>query len=61
MSEKNIPMIATTQPIAKYVHTFFIQSHSFIKFRFVCPLKSKSFTPRRKRLMPDAALEALML
>ena len=36
---------------------------SFIlhKFRFVCPLKSKSFNSRRKLLMPDAALEALML
>ena len=29
------------------------------KFRFVCPLKSKSFNPRRKLLMPDAALEDL--
>ena len=29
------------------------------KFRFVCPLKSKSFNPRRKLLMPDAALENL--
>ena len=54
-------MIATTQPIAKYVHTFFIQSHSFIKSRFVCPLKSKSFNSRHKRLMPDAALEARIL
>lgn len=54
-------MIATTQPIAKYVHTFFIQSHSFIKFQFVCPLKSEPFTPRRKRLMPDAVLEARIL
>ena len=36
---------------------------SFIlhKFRFGCPLKSKSFNSRRKLLMPDAALEALML
>ena len=29
------------------------------KFRFVCPLKSKSFNPRRKLLMPAAALEDL--
>ena len=32
---------------------FFMQSYSFIKFRLVCPLKSKSFNPRRKLLMPD--------
>ena len=38
---------------------FFIQSHSFAKSRFICPLKSKSFNPRRKLLMPDAALEDL--
>ena len=31
------------------------------KFQFVCPLKSKSINPRRKRLMPDAALEARIL
>ena len=29
------------------------------KFSFVCPLKSKSFNPRRKLLMPDTALEDL--
>jgi len=27
--------------------------------RFVCPLKAKSFNPRRKLLMPDTALEDL--
>ena len=32
---------------------FFMQSYSFIKFRLVCPLESKSFNPRRKLLMPD--------
>ena len=30
-----------------------------LKFQFVCPLKSKSFNPRRKLLMPDTALEDL--
>ena len=34
---------------------------SLYKFRFVCPLKSKSFNPRRKLLMPDAALEDLAI
>ena len=29
------------------------------KFRFVCPLKSKSINPRRKLLMPVTALEDL--
>ena len=29
------------------------------KFRFVCPLKSKSINPSSKLLMPDAALEDL--
>ena len=44
MSEKNIPMIATTQPIAKYVHTFFIQSHSFINSRFVGQIINPSYS-----------------
>ena len=30
-----------------------------LKFRLVCPLKSKSFNPCRKLLMSDVALEDL--
>jgi len=35
MSEKNMPTIADTQPIAKYVNTFFMQSYSFVELGFV--------------------------
>ena len=39
--------------IYRYYHTY------LHKFRFVCPLKSKSINPRRKLLMSDTALEDL--
>lgn len=64
-SKKPLPVTVIAQAIAKMVMRakailitfrmtpFFMQSYSFIKFRLVCPLESKSFTPRRKLLMPD--------
>ena len=39
--------------IYRYYHTYLHKS------RFVCSLKSKSFNPCRKLLMPDTALEDL--
>lgn len=41
LTEKNNPAIATAQPAAKYIHTFFMQFCSFVKFRFVNLLCSR--------------------
>ena len=70
-SKKPLPVTVIAQAIAKMVMRakailitfrmtpFFMQSHSFAKFRFVRLSKFQFINPRCQFFMPDAALEDL--
>ena len=70
-SKKPLPVTVVAQAIAKMVMRakailitfrmtpFFMQSHSFIKSRFVRLSKFQFINPRCQFFMPDAALEDL--